>query len=235
MAIYCPDIHDVDDVAHFAVAFNSHHVGMVFRGDKNERMFWHLGAHNEVWLEPAKRFIHGHGYSWVIPPLRQIELRGLANFCVHYSENIKPGYKLPYGVRYLPEGYRYKDDLTVEFNGMSGFTCATFVMSVFDALIAPYLLDHSTWVKRATDSDEFEKLVQQAVGERATPEYIATLREEIPKAFRFKPHEVAGACIEEARPVSMQTAESRAKEIQQAITDYEDRKERSGKHQGECG
>lgn len=222
--VFCADRDDVDAVAHFAIAFNNQHVGIVFRGEQNKRLFWHLGAHNEVWLDEAKPRIHRGGYGWIIPSLSQIELRGLANFSAQFSEKIRAGYPLPYGVRYLPHGYRFRDDLTVEFEGMSGFTCATFVLSVFDCLIAPPLLDRSSWVKRKTDENSFRMLVKQAVGERATQEYVAKLMDEIPTALRFHPHEVAGACLEENRPVKMSVAEKRADEIRKALADYEDRR-----------
>ena len=101
---------------------------------------------------------------------------------------------------------------------MHGFTCATYVLSVFDYL-GIELLDYAD--------------IASATRRRATPkaligphrhlwrnaQHLMATASEIP-CLRFRPEEVAGACLSDDRPVPMPLAEKLAAEVERQMREY---------------
>lgn len=105
--------------------------------------------------------------------------------------------KIPYGFNYVADSVLTVDgDVAENLPPGSGLTCATFVLQVlrnqsFD------IIDIDSW-KNRDDDKAWQTHILEALKNysSASPEHINALKENIGKAARFKPEEVAGCARE---------------------------------------
>jgi len=151
-------------------------------------------------------------YAWVIPGYHDMVLRQLAGFAKVHAKKLP---KLPFSFRYVPGEYRYVRQGSLALQGMHGFTCATYVLSILDWLKLK-LLDYDTWDYRP-DDETTQRYILQFI--HAPPEHLANMATEIP-CSRFRPQEVAGACLIDAYPVPMAIAEPLGDRMLHELEDF---------------
>jgi hypothetical protein len=105
-----------------------------------------------------------------------------------------PNFALQFVTGFLPDG-------SLSTTGLgTGFTCATFVMAIYQAANIR-LLDIETWESRDSDNDwQFFIYELYTAKKWASPEVTAQIRKDI-GCVRFRPQEVLGAATMKNIPV----------------------------------
>jgi len=201
----------VNRVRHFAVAFrltqHGTHAGILYRCPVDNQIYLlHFGAAGEVRREPWSA-----SYAWCALNLLHDELYQLSQLCkliVDLREEI------PYGVSFKCDTRFCVNTGHLELNtAQKGLTCATFVLALLNGFNIN-LIDTETWPPAsAADlqyiADYFPDDVEIAL--------------EFP-CSRYKPQEVAGACLVDNMPVVYEMAIAKAEEVMADISYYLDRK-----------
>lgn len=216
-----PDQSPVESLPVFAVALTTcklPHVGVIFWWKKSVWLL-HLAGHNSLKLDKADTALPNR-YGWVVPQVPEMELKQLASFARVQAKNKDKNTDIPFSFRYAPPPaeYRYTRGGQAQFFIMHGFTCATFVMSIFDWIMVP-LIDHASWTLRPNDEFSQLNLIPYIAQRGASHQHLLDAANEIP-CIRFRPQEVAAACLSAARPVNMKRAEELATELDQDMTDF---------------
>lgn len=183
-------IHQFDqEIEDFAIAVRSinseqNHIGIIYRTANKSLNILHLAFHCDLRNEHVSS-----KYFWIIPKLDPIEIfhqakaKVIKTKCRLIWERFQSN--ISYGIEY---GLRFDDELNLKGNS-AGFTCATFVLAVFDTC-GVRLLDENTWKFRNEDLDWQKKIVDILCQEKASKKHIAKVQNEIGCA-RFRPEEVA--------------------------------------------
>ncbi|MDR3402514.1 MAG: hypothetical protein P4L99_08450 [Chthoniobacter sp.] len=162
------------------------HLGIVHRSDEDgiSRML-HLAWHFDLQNEPAEP-----EYFWIDPGYSRYRSRQVATICRMVAERNRGG--LPYA---FSDPERAIDEATGEaLLGPTrfGFTCASFVLSVYDAAGLP-LAVLSSWPPGRDGDAKWQAFIVDLLEERgASQEHVNLVRSEIGRV-RFRPTEIAAA------------------------------------------
>lgn len=131
---------------------------------------------------------------------------------MHVAESGRIHYGLHHaGKPFTPEG-RF---VGFPSEGM-GFTCATFVMEVFDTFGFP-LLDKETWQNRPDDIQWQAKVIEILRKRKVSQAHVDAASRYI-GAFRFRPEEVAVGAADVDPPLSFADAVARGAELASHIS-----------------
>lgn len=170
---------------------NQHHVGVLHRGEAGVEMLhlaWHMHLRNE---DPPQPIIVA------LPDLRDSRARSVAAMCrLVWRRHSQGG--LPYGVRYQSGVFDLGSaDLLLDPDAV-GLTCATFVLAVY-ASVGIQLIDCSSWPPRADDQEWHARIIALLKKYGASEEHLHAVQSEF-GCSRFRPEEVAGACLLDELP-----------------------------------
>jgi hypothetical protein len=204
------------------------HVGLAYR-EREQVRFLHLEWH--YWLSHAE--LH-RPYAWVVSPLPAEHAMLVAARCRRIARLFKKG--LPYAPRF--RATRFDDDSALVLGeGEHGFTCATFVLAVFEHAGLP-LLDIAAWPVRPEDEPFRDDVVRSMIKELSRlpqrrkdveltdpakaqryRDRLAELERHIPKvqaepiSARFRPEEVAAASSFDVWPAAFEPITERSRLI----------------------
>ena len=200
-----------DNVQHFAVLIiltnSGTHTGVLYRLSGELYVVdqcWHLCFR----CKPADRPM-----ACVVPDLLEEEFQSIVAVCeLFVRRTLRAGIpRIPMGFA-QPKNVTFSADGEVVWDGSVGLTCATFVLSIFEAAKIP-LVELSRWRRRSGDDARHEELLlllergDASNGiPKASQDHIARVRAELP-AIRVRPEEVAGAAMHPVRPVGFELAE----------------------------
>ena len=199
----------------FGVAFrrigsDGFHSAIAYRASGGSLHLLHLAGHRELWDDP-ETIARLQSYVCIEPNLTRAESISLAGYCLRI-------HKINFGRNNIPFSLQYDDGIgfdpdtgeIVKATGLSGMTCATFVLHVFHST-GKLLLDTAACPPNRPGDDERRLALADSVRASSSPDaqqqadYILQNRRGIP---RIRPEEVAGACLEEALPTSYPQVES---------------------------
>jgi hypothetical protein len=162
------------------------HVGFLYRNEADEILLSDLAFH--------RVFRGGEtpdtSYFWLDSDFNEVVQEQIAAFLLHVAEENAAG-DIPYS--FLNRGKRIDASGKYVPSGVgTGLTCATYILSVFEALeLAP--IDLGSWpVGRPEDIAWGEQILAALVG-HATDEHIDAQRAELPNVVRYRPEEVGTA------------------------------------------
>lgn len=188
---------DLDGVRFVAVAVAQvdaaqNHVGVLHRTEAGMVEMLHLAWHKELRNQsPRPRLVVTQ------PDLARSRARSVAAMCrLVWGRHREAG--LPYGLRYRSGRF---DPITAELlldDDAAGLTCATFVLALY-ASCGVRLIDCATWPAREDDAEWHENIIEMLRLHGVESEHIAAVAEETGCA-RFRPEEVAGACLSDELP-----------------------------------
>ncbi len=162
------------------------HVGIVHRSDDDpEPRMLHLAWHFNLQNEPADP-----DYYWVEPGCASFRARQVASICRLVARRHPKG--LPYA---FSDPDRAIDPMTGDLllgPTRLGLTCASFVLSVFQAAGLPLVVLSSWPAGRDGDAESQTLILERLEHGNATPEHIAAVRGEI-GCVRYRPTEIAAA------------------------------------------
>jgi hypothetical protein len=213
--VHCPDTSDLAALPAFAVAIQDQghpHVGVLYRREGKVELL-HLMGHDKLAVDDALAVVPLN-WCWVIPQMHEMELRQLAGFARVQASRRRT---VAFSFRYNPDEFKYVRGGDVVFTGLNGFTCATYVLSIIDYLKRPFL-DYATWLPRQGDDQKQERMFAY-LAPRAPREHVAKAWLEL-YCLRFRPEDVAGACLATDRPVPMPIAESLGSVVMREVFDY---------------
>ncbi|MCX6980995.1 MAG: hypothetical protein NTV08_09630 [Verrucomicrobia bacterium] len=165
---------------------NAFHLGIIHRSDEDQvsRML-HLAWHFDLQNEPAEP-----DYFWVEPGYPSFRARQVATLCRLVAKRHPQG--LPYA---FSDPDRAINPMTGEVllgSTRFGFTCASFVLAVFEAAGLPLVVLDSWPTGRDGDAEWQAFIIRLLEQNGASPEHIASVRSEIGRV-RHRPTEVAAA------------------------------------------
>jgi hypothetical protein len=201
------------DVIAVAIDPPMRHCGVVYGNDDGSGTTALCDFQNDLVL--TKRSVPDH-YFWAVVELAPHEVDAVAALVelILAQHMTRP---LPYSVRYHPNSF----DLLGQFQAGAGFTCATFVVGVFEALKLD-LIDVKTWKARPAEDEAFklEFLSNNFYNLRQLPTISAESAQRLASEkmdFRIKPGEVCGAASAGKRPVNFESAKKAALRVAATI------------------
>jgi hypothetical protein len=192
------------------------HVGVAYAQSTNKSGMVHLGWH-EVLIknEPitdtyAIAVLQENGLS---PSSQRIDaFAGFARRVWRRNQDKK----IPYSYS-LRSTLRRNGDFVEGPDGAPGFTCATFVLAVFETAGFD-LLDRSTWPERSTDL-AWQRSMIELLKRYADEDHIKGL-EELAGVLRIRPSEVAAAMLLDNHPASFGEVDPKASEVREQIEEF---------------
>lgn len=159
------------------------HTGMLFP-NPGAPILLDLATHMRV-----RSALAGPEYGWTTPRLSVFEQGTIGTISRKVAlEYVSNG--LPYSIQLLAKFTRDGIAVLGELGG--GFTCATFVLAIFEAGDIA-LLDSKTWIIDQVDLDYQKWLLDEFLpSQGATPDFISEQRKN-PGSYRFRPEDVAAA------------------------------------------
>lgn len=162
------------------------HTGILYRTEKDgEVSFLHLGFHYSLLRTTLK-----DDYCWLpLEGFDEDEQQSLAMWFHSIWEN--NGSRVPYGINFsTSRHFNSSGAFTASFDD-GGLTCATFVLAIFQDF-GFTLIDSSSSYRR-DDDILFQDKIVSLLADHAPPEYVASQRDFIGIAARYRPEEVAGS------------------------------------------
>jgi hypothetical protein len=207
-----------NDSAYVAVAIrrvgSGLHTGIMHRKNGGTFSLLHLRWHLDVAEEPPST-----NYGWATPKLHSSRQRSVAALCRHIAK-IYPAQGLPYALAYDKElKFNKADGKLLTGKGGRGFTCATFVLAVFESC-GVSLLELTTWPPRPSDRTWQEFVIEEL---RKTPTADASHVEGVTQeigCLRYQPDEVAGGCLLDAYPCKFEDVLGAASQLMTSLDDY---------------
>lgn len=162
------------------------HVGFLYRNDDDQVCLSDLARHHifRGSTDPDT------SYFWLEPQFNDIVRELVATFLMHVAEQNKTG-EIPYST--LRQGQAIDKSGKYVSSGMgTGLTCATYILSVFEALEIPLLVLESWPVGRPRDLEWAQSIL--AMLENVAPkEHIEAQKVNLPNVVRYRPEEVGAA------------------------------------------
>jgi hypothetical protein len=206
----------LDFAAGIKLGRDNNHAGVLYRDDDNNQIYiLHLvGTGNQSGKCLASRDGWTPPWGWVIPQLKREELQLARGYC-HLVYDLKE--EISYGFRFgLDHRFAEGTGMLQLTKDCRGLTCATFILAILHS-INIRLLDLDSWEDRPEEQAEMEVIAQgQGAG----------VADELP-CKRYKPEEVAGACLADRLPVAFPLAITLSAQVLEKMRGYLDRR-RSG-------
>lgn len=161
------------------------HLGLFHRREGRPVRLLHLEHHFSLKDTPQHE-----PYAWVAPPIPPERARAVAALCRLIANKHSTG-QIPFGLRLGGSAFDPLTGALLLGDTEYGFTCATFVLAVFQSAgLRP--LDVVGWPARPDDV-EWQKAILKDLSKRQAPlDHIKGVNEEV-GCVRFRPAEVAGA------------------------------------------
>lgn len=169
------------------------HEGFIYRDEIGQIVVFDMAFHHILRRGPPD-----FPYYWIKSAL-DVRLQRL--ICVWMDElwETNRSAEIPYSVVWSPGGYWDENKQFTKNELGEGLTCASFVISVFEAYGLP-LLDLKSWPKRPNRQDRrwqrrvLSFLIDFGRRERIdVTEHVARQVRRLPSAVRFRPDQVGGA------------------------------------------
>jgi len=200
------------------------HIGLLYLAEATPRAL-HLAWHHKLRDDEVSK---AAGW-WVVDcVIDELFRKVLLGHCINLANKRRVA-KIPYGLRNRCSTID-QDGVFRPGPGESGFTCATFVLALFE-LAGVVLLDRDSWESRDGARKAEDEFVQQALVEalrQTAPEQAAAAEREIGCA-RFRPEEVAAASGLPATPVPFPAAAAEGQLLRTHICAPRVRKRSKGK------
>jgi hypothetical protein len=206
-----------DDVPQVAVALGRTgqrlrylHSAILYRAA--DQTIWCLEFTLNGEYQSSRASQHNTRFAWAIPKIDQLILRQVAAYCESVAKRPQ---RFTYSFAYnqMVELAPDKDQFTI-LGGTEGFTCATFVLAIFNRLRV-HLLDSSTWFNDTEDEvwqqDTLDLLRRLKDRLGLTDECLQRRADEIP-CLRYPPHALIGACRVGMHPTDCKSAREAGKE-----------------------
>ena len=147
-------------------------------------------------------------------PLDEEEHAGLTAYLLRVAA-VNEGRPIPYGLDAVGQEF----DRAGAWAGRSlvGLTCATFIKAVLLGF-GRAILDDATWQMRQDDARWQRRILQGLRNEGASEEFLTAQAQNVGRASRFRPEEVAAATASEDAPLEFARAEPRGREWLDALT-----------------
>jgi len=126
------------------------HVGLIHR-EREQVRFLHLAWH--FWLQEDEL----QSYAWVVTPLLAEHAMLVAARCRSIARKHSAG--IPYAPKFLASRFDDEGELVLG-KGEHGFTCATFILAVFEHAGLP-LVSKESWPSRTDDQSFVQTIVKQ--------------------------------------------------------------------------
>jgi hypothetical protein len=152
-------------------------------------------------------------FFWTTVKLDPQEVLQIAVFVELVIEREKT-YPLPYSFIYTPDGF----DAAGRISQGVGFTCATFVVAIFDRLKF-HVVDLASWRVRPKQDARFRDRIIRLANKLGYNELAARLKTE-PYDFRLKPWELCGSAAHNRYPVRFCQAKKFAKVVSKLVRKY---------------
>lgn len=196
MNLHGPTIPLKVDVLGFAikrVSDNQNHIGVLYTSSEDGVMFCHLAWHHQFRDEPPKS-----GYHWGNSGL-DVDRARLANRLFRsIAKNKDNASAIPYGFDVEADGFDKLDGAYILSNEGHGMTCATFVLSVFDALRIPIL--DLTEFTGCYEDDGWRDHILTALRKNGASTKHCDAIEKKEVAVRVKPEHVAAGMLSNRPP-----------------------------------
>jgi hypothetical protein len=210
---------DISDVAVAVCKYgNNLHTAIFYRDEHGQLRVLDLRIDGSICSEPLQP---QHRFAWAVPAIHPDLRASIRVLCQHLS---KTPPEVFYGLKYVPSAFIADgDSVCVSLGGDTiGFTCATFVLAIFDSL-GLSLVNHDTWPTRHEDADEQRNLAQWAAQSlrRGRPfgvaEYVMERNAADIPCVRYRCHEVLASCVVQTRPASFEDAATAGEAIRRWI------------------
>ncbi len=172
------------------------HCGVFYHDAANRLNIAHLAFHLN--LKSDERFDR---YGWISPAIEEEERDAISLLCrLLIGKQVS---SVPYGIshrsRITPGG-----DIQPRNPG-DGFTCATFVMRLFETAAYVTLLDEETWPPSGPEWRDYVVEQIEKFGDRSGIDvrlHVEAIRTDEEEWARFKPEHVCAACCYDSLPVT---------------------------------
>jgi hypothetical protein len=177
--------------------------------------------------------------AWSVPDIPPERLEVIAGHCRQIERLGLWGLRMPFGLMYVPGRHINTENLSITLcDGVIGFSCATFVLHFFDT-VGIRLLDVENWRSRAQDTEIQRRYVEQLRAQTdeigppkfgadyPTKTHVEAAESQI-GCFRYRPEEVAAACLFDDLPVDIDKAEPAGKRVLQFIDEQSARADQQG-------
>jgi hypothetical protein len=176
------------------------HIGIGYKKADGELSLLHLQFHRRIADEALS-----DRYALSVPDVPAARLRSVAALCRLVARNyINTG--LPYALQY-DRSHVFSTDSgkRLSGNGGKGFTCATFVLALFESC-GLSLIDLATWGPRSSDRAWQQYIIEclrndPAYESEEDVRHIDGVAAEV-GCLRFRPDEVAGGCLATEYPAT---------------------------------
>lgn len=202
-----------DHIPDIAVAVCKHgdnlHTAVFYRDDDERLLVLDLRIDGCINTEPASG---DNRFAWAIPAIHPDLRASVRALCQALSKSPPEVY---YALKYAPsEFFTEGESVGVNLCGDTvGFTCATFVLALFDSL-GLSLLRHETWPVRYQDDTEEQRRLAQWASQclpRSRPfgmaEHVTQKNASDVPCVRFRCHEVLASCTTKELPARFEEVE----------------------------
>jgi hypothetical protein len=183
-----------------------YHTGVMHRHSDGSYTLLHLQWHCDLVDEAVDEV-----FKWAVPNIPPERLRSIAALCrLIHNTNATSG---------LPYAFSLESDMG--FAGITGrlllgrdgkgFTCATFVLAIFQSAGVP-LVDLASWQKRPTDERWQNKILELMIKRGVDTSHLDGVASEI-GCVRYRPDEVTAACLVDMYPASFDAVTPLAEQV----------------------
>lgn len=183
------------------------HIGFLFLNTDEEVKLLHLAWHNHLTYVNMQE---NDKKIWIDVPLNQPNINHFTMFLESVFE--QNGRDIPYGIGI--EGLKFGEDGNLESEPYAGFTCATFVLEVFNTQ-GYVLIDTNEWPSRPEDEIWQEKILDLL--KQYYTEECLSYQMSLQGTLRLKPEEVMAAGSSHKRPMSFQSIQEPANKLLEAL------------------
>ena len=216
--LYFPESSDKSEIRDVAVAIadlDRTHCGIFYRTAAGDLFLLHLCWHTILRKHSADE-IGDRGFVWVVPRFLPEQAVQIAELC-ELIWRCRPD--IPYALRHSELSmFSLLDGNFNLGSGSHGLTCATFVLAVCRS-VGVSLLDLADWRERGTDVPFQEYVVSELAKSPGHREHAAVVASEI-GCLRYRPEEVAGACMFDFYPIGFRAAERSGIALLAEIDEY---------------
>ncbi len=206
------------DVPHVAVGFGFtgrqrqyNHSAIIYRCEDRTLRAIDFSLEGDITSDSPEQKLQR--FAWAVPQLHERQLRQVAAYCESVGKQ-RSRFTYSFAFNSLVQLADSSDGFVIE-GGTEGFTCATFVLAIFQRLRLP-LIDLRGWYNEPEDEPWQESTLSLLRGLQArlglSDQSLAARAAEIP-CLRFPPHAVIGACRAGVHPTTCGRARHAGNEV----------------------
>lgn len=184
---------------------SQNHVGILHRTEGGGAKFLNLAWHKDLRNGAARPPL-----VVAQPDLPRSRDRSVAAMCrLVWQRHRDAG--LPYGLRFRAGRFDPVSARLVLDKDAAGLTCATFVLGIY-ASCGLQLIDCTRWPARDDDGPWHQRVLALLEQKGAAPEHVTAVSEELGCA-RFRPEEIAGACLVDGWPAPFEDVKAASEKV----------------------